>query len=106
VAIRRKRRSQSAQHLSLACVEVLVHLDKSQLPQGYVWSKADLSRDATAAVQVLSVIIPEELNVLHNRRHTGYTSLVWSPFGSIRASSSHGRKHFKRVDRIQQFRDW
>jgi hypothetical protein len=31
-----------AQHLSLACLEVLVHLDKSQLPRGYAWSKADL----------------------------------------------------------------
>jgi RES domain-containing protein len=27
----------AARHLSLARVEVLVHLDKSQLPRGYVW---------------------------------------------------------------------
>ena len=30
----------TAQHLSLACLEVLVHLDKTQLPRGYAWSKA------------------------------------------------------------------
>jgi len=32
----------TAEHLSLACLEVLVHLDKSQLPRDYVWSKAEL----------------------------------------------------------------
>ena len=31
----------TAQHLSLACIEVLVHLDKSQLPRDYVWSRAE-----------------------------------------------------------------
>ena len=33
----------TARHLSLACIEVLVHLDKSQLPRDYVWSRAQLS---------------------------------------------------------------
>jgi RES domain-containing protein len=33
----------TAQHLSLACVEVLVHLDKSDLPLDYVWSRAEVS---------------------------------------------------------------
>jgi len=33
----------TAEHLSLACLEVLVHLDKGQLPRNYVWSKAELS---------------------------------------------------------------
>src|SRR5438270_7051618 len=33
----------TAEHLSLACLEILVHLDKSQLPRDYVWSKAELS---------------------------------------------------------------
>ena len=28
----------TARHLSLACIEVLVHLDKSQLPRDYVSS--------------------------------------------------------------------
>jgi RES domain-containing protein len=32
----------TAQHLSLACVEILVHLDKSELPCDYVWSWAEL----------------------------------------------------------------
>jgi RES domain-containing protein len=33
----------TAEHLSLACLEVLVHLDKVQLPRDYVWSKAELT---------------------------------------------------------------
>ena len=32
----------TAGHLSLACLEVLVHLDKGQLPRDYVWSKTEL----------------------------------------------------------------
>jgi RES domain-containing protein len=32
----------AAQHLSLACVEILVHLDKSELPRDYVWSGTEL----------------------------------------------------------------
>jgi RES domain-containing protein len=31
----------ATQHLSLACLEVFVHLDKAQLPPEYVWSTAD-----------------------------------------------------------------
>jgi hypothetical protein len=31
--------------LSLACVEILVHLDKSELPRDYVWSRAELAKD-------------------------------------------------------------
>lgn len=93
----------TAQHLSLACLEVLVHLDKSQLPRGYAWSKADLPQrpevldialseiglcqkagkvwiDATnaLAIQVPSVIIPEEFNVLVNPRHPDYDALTWT----------------------------
>jgi RES domain-containing protein len=33
----------TAEHLSLACLEVLVHLDKGQLPRDDVWSKAELT---------------------------------------------------------------
>ena len=33
----------AAEHLSLACLEVLVHLDKGQLPRDYVWSKTELT---------------------------------------------------------------
>jgi len=93
----------TAQHLSLACIEVLVHLDKSQLPRYYVWSRTDLPAAPTIltfenlssvvscqaghawvsaanqlAIQVPSVIIPEEFNVLLNPRHAGYGSLVWT----------------------------
>ena len=32
----------TARHLSLACVEILVQLDKSELPRDYVWSWAEL----------------------------------------------------------------
>ena len=94
----------TAQHLSLACIEVLVHLDKSQWPRDYVWSKTELSAAPTIlafeslssilscqaaghawvnavhrlAIGVPSVIIPEEFNVLLNPLHAAYNSLVWS----------------------------
>jgi RES domain-containing protein len=94
----------TSQHLSLACIEVLVHLDKSQLPRDYVWSRTELfgtpgtlsfgnlnhiaaCQDAgrawvdtgnQLAIQVPSVVIPEEVNVLLNPNHTGYRDLVWS----------------------------
>jgi len=32
----------AAAHLSLACLEIHVHVDKGQLPRDYVWSKAEL----------------------------------------------------------------
>ena len=32
----------TARHLSLACIEVLVHLDKGQFPRDYVWSRSEL----------------------------------------------------------------
>ena len=94
----------TAEHLSLACLEVLVHLDKGQLPRDYVWSKAELSvapdvllnvaspsvshcqtageawvrERAELAVRVPSVIIPEEFNILLNPRHEGYDAVRWS----------------------------
>lgn len=93
----------TAQHLSLACVEILVHLDKSELPRDYVWSRAELPKDpgflevkdlshvsscqaagdswvegAQLAVQVPSVVIPEEFNVLLNPNHPEYSEVVWS----------------------------
>jgi RES domain-containing protein len=94
----------AAQHLSLACVEVLVHLDKSQLPAHYVWSRTELpetpgtlpfcdlnrivscqaaghswvSAGNELAIQVPSVVIPEEVNILLNPNHAGYRDLVWS----------------------------
>ena len=94
----------AAQHLSLACVEILVHLDKSELPRDYAWSWTELPvapsllrvedlnhvsacqaaghawiRTAgQLAVHVPSVIIPQELNILLNPTHSGYATLVWS----------------------------
>ena len=93
-----------AQHLSLACIEVLVHLDKSQFPRDYVWSRTELlnapeilpvaglsrvascqaagrswvDRGSQLAIQVASVVIPEEFNVLLNPNHTAYRKIVWS----------------------------
>lgn len=93
----------TAEHLSLACLEVLVHLDKSQLPRDYVWSRAELPaipealagaasssisdcqttggawiRERTQlAVRAPSVIIPEEFNILLNPCHEGYGALTW-----------------------------
>jgi RES domain-containing protein len=94
----------TAEHLSLACLEVLVHLDKGQLPRDYVWSRTELpgcpalltqsippsvvscqeageawiTSANQLAIRVPSVIMPEEFNVLLNPLHTEYTSLVWS----------------------------
>jgi RES domain-containing protein len=94
----------AAQHLSLACVEVLVHLDKSEIPRHYVWSAAELTetpqflqfenfnsvtscqvagdswaqRISDLAIHVPSVIVPEEFNILLNPKHAGYSSVVWS----------------------------
>jgi RES domain-containing protein len=94
----------TAQHLSLACVEILVHLDKSELPQDYVWSWTDLpdtpsfldwidlshvsscqaagqswvNQAGQLAIQVPSVVIPEEFNVLLNPLHQDYAALEWS----------------------------
>jgi RES domain-containing protein len=94
----------TAQHLSLACLEILVHLDKAQLPPEYVWSSTRLPNDPAVletanerellacqtagqvwvetanelAVRVRSVVILEEFNVLLNPRQSHYGDLVWS----------------------------
>jgi len=94
----------TAQHLSLACIEVMVHIDKGQLPRNYVWSRTELSspvgllsfndlnqvalcqlagdrwvrESGELAIQVPSVVIPEEFNILLNANHAGYNSLRWS----------------------------
>jgi RES domain-containing protein len=95
----------TTKYLSLACLEVLVHLDKGQLPRDYVWSKTELpirprlltsvtspsvshcqaageawimERGQVAAVRVPSVVLPVEFNILLNPRHEGYDSVRWS----------------------------
>ena len=93
----------TAQHLSLACVEILVHLDKSELPRDYVWSWSDLGEtpeflhfedlnhvsmcqaagnswvrtSGQLAIQVPSAVIPQEFNILLNPTHEGYAALSW-----------------------------
>jgi RES domain-containing protein len=94
----------AAQHLSLACVEVLVHLDKTDFPRDYVWSRAEVSDElgeisfndldqvsacqlagdrwvrnsGQLAIRVPSVVIPEEFNVLLNPTHADYNSVQWA----------------------------
>ena len=95
----------TAQYLSLACIEILVHLDKNQLPRDFVWSSTDLPETSAAvpwfqnlnsitacqiaghewvrtanqaALRVPSVVIPEEFNILLNPTHPAYASLLWS----------------------------
>jgi RES domain-containing protein len=93
----------TAQHLSLACIEILVHLDKNQLPRDYVWSRAELpqmpdvlpSRNldiascqaagfswiggaGQLAALVPSIVIPEEFNILLNPNHSAYRDLAWT----------------------------
>lgn len=97
--------------LSLACLEILVHLGPEQIPLDYVYSTADLfespetasfygnlgDEDATRAfgqqwstsrnalaVLVPSVIIPIEFNVLLNPTHANFHTVEWNapePFG-------------------------
>ena len=92
-------------HLSLACLEVLVHMSPKQIPPNLVWSSADLSpeievidcrRDLidesitrqagyqwanalqSLAILVPSVILPEERNVLINPVHPDFSKVSWS----------------------------
>ena len=94
----------ASQSLSLACIEILVHLDKGQLPRDFVWSTTELLRPPELlpfpdlsdiascqsagglwvqthdqlATRVPSVVIPEEFNILLNPTHADYKTLVWS----------------------------
>jgi RES domain-containing protein len=93
----------AASSLSLSCLEVLVHLDKTQFPMDFVWSKAELqinpdflivqnpknvaqtqsagrawvSEKRRLAIRVPSVLIPEDHNILLNPTHRGYALLKW-----------------------------
>ncbi len=91
--------------LSLACLEVLVHLTAEEIPPDYVYSSADLSEpteatdfrgeladaDATRryghswartrrslAILVPSVLIPEERNALLNPLHPDFSEIAWT----------------------------
>lgn len=94
----------TAQHLSLACLEMFVHLDRGQVPEDYVWSSAELPgepeilevhspHDSEAcqaaggewvrtanhlAARVASAIVPKEFNILLNPSHAEYKSLIWN----------------------------
>jgi RES domain-containing protein len=100
----------ASQHLSLACLEVPVHLDKSELPPEYVLSSALLPREPDSlatedvdsqspcssartnwadnlrdlAVSVRSAVIPDEFNVLINPRHQDYREINWSSPSAFR----------------------
>ena len=92
-------------HLSLACLEVLVHMSPKQMPPNLVWSFADLwmevgelayrrnlsdellTRQAgyqwassleSLAILVPSVVLPEEMNVLINPVHSDFSNISWS----------------------------
>lgn len=94
----------TAEHLSLACLEVLVHLDRSLIPLDYAWSAADIGQmpqqlvkitpysimecqsvgdswlrtGEQLAVRVPSAIIPTEFNILLNPVHPEYARIRWS----------------------------
>lgn len=92
-------------HLSLCCLEMLVHFTPRKMPPNLVWSSADLplfvqeldfqwdiedpsltrqvghrwaqSRTALAA-SVPSVVLPQERNVLLNPQHEDYYEIGWT----------------------------
>ena len=91
--------------LSLACLEILVHLGPDQIPPDYVYSSAELTVPAevaqfrgdlsdeqatqrlghswatsrqSLALLVPSIVIQVEFNVLLNPVHPSYTDVAWS----------------------------
>lgn len=95
----------SSTALSLACLELLVHLAPDEIPAGYVYTSAEIgpspenpdfrgnlkSEDATRryghawatsqralAIYVSSVIIPSEFNVLLNPLHPEFGKVIWN----------------------------
>ena len=95
----------AASSLSLACLEVLVHLQANQLPADYLYSSATLAdlpglagyhgdiqdqlstrrfgqwwatqRDELA-IRVPSVVIPIESNLLLNPTHADFNKVTWN----------------------------
>jgi RES domain-containing protein len=47
----------TARHLSLACLEVLVHLDKGQFPRDYVWSRTELHAPRFLKIQQANDVV-------------------------------------------------
>ena len=47
----------TARHLSLACLEVLVHLDKGQFPRDYVWSRTELGAPRFLKIQQANDVV-------------------------------------------------
>jgi hypothetical protein len=82
--------------LSLACLELLVHLDKAQLPPEYVWSSTRLAKDPAVLkttnvreltacqragqewVKTANELAVRARSVLLNPKHRDYGKLVWS----------------------------
>ena len=91
--------------LSLACLELLVHLSPDQIPLDYVYTAAEIPLDAaphdfrgsprdaeaarrygnswvtsqsSLAIYVPSVIIPVEYNVLLNPLHAAFQDVAWA----------------------------
>ena len=93
--------------LSLSCLEVLVHVREPRLPLDYVWVKIDVSKallnvvrdsdlniqdddactswgtvwigtGATPAMEVPSVIVPTERNLLLNPKHPRFAEIGFS----------------------------
>ncbi|MDQ2947304.1 MAG: RES family NAD+ phosphorylase [Acidobacteriota bacterium] len=94
----------AASSLSLACLEILVHLMPGQIPPAYVYSSAKLKRRPhvadfhgdvedeistrrfgqwwandrqDVAILVPSVVIPSERNILLNPTHSDFGEIVW-----------------------------
>ena len=90
--------------LSLACLELLVHLSPDQIPLDYVYTAAEIPIDpaphdfrgslqdseatrryghgwatsqSSVAIYVPSVIIPVEYNILLNPVHAGFQEVMW-----------------------------
>ena len=85
----------TAEHLSLACLEVLVHLDKGQLPRDYVWSKAEL----LDVPSMLEVIVPS----------VSACQSCWrtlDPPGAAARHPSPLRDHRRRMQRAAESESW
>ncbi len=94
----------AASSVSLACLEVLVHVMPDQIPPAYVYSSAKLTRRPQVAdfrgevedevstrrygqwwanerrdvaILVPSVVVPSERNILLNPTHSDFDQIVW-----------------------------